>query len=144
MAEADLSNLGNALIPIARSAISSAFGKPDHYAREDYPWLQEHGASFVTLVYGKKLRGCIGTFEFYRPLLGDLKSNALAAPFLDSRFKTLAEHELQWIKIKISLLSPMQQIFFTDEQDALAQLQPNIDGVVFEYGCHRSTFLPQV
>lgn len=31
-----------------------------------------------------------------------------------------------------------------DETDALAQLRPGIDGIVFEYGYQRSTFLPQV
>ena len=33
---------------------------------------------------------------------------------------------------------------FADEADALALLRPGIDGVVFEYGHYRSTFLPQV
>ena len=33
---------------------------------------------------------------------------------------------------------------FADEADALAQLEPGVDGVIFEYGSHRSTFLPQV
>jgi AMMECR1 domain-containing protein len=33
---------------------------------------------------------------------------------------------------------------FKDEADALAQLCPGIDGIVFEFGRHRSTFLPQV
>jgi AMMECR1 domain-containing protein len=32
----------------------------------------------------------------------------------------------------------------TSEQDALAQLRPAVDGVIFEYGYYRSTFLPQV
>ena len=31
-----------------------------------------------------------------------------------------------------------------DEADALAQLRPHVDGVIFEYGRYRSTFLPQV
>jgi hypothetical protein len=31
-----------------------------------------------------------------------------------------------------------------DEREALARLRPGIDGLVFEYGHHRSTFLPQV
>ncbi len=31
-----------------------------------------------------------------------------------------------------------------DEADALAQMRPNVDGIVFEYGSYRSTFLPQV
>ena len=30
------------------------------------------------------------------------------------------------------------------EAHALAQLRPGVDGVVFEYGHYRSTFLPQV
>ena len=32
----------------------------------------------------------------------------------------------------------------SDEAHALAQLRPGVDGVVFEYGYHQSTFLPQV
>ena len=31
-----------------------------------------------------------------------------------------------------------------DEADALTQLRPGIDGVIFEYANYRSTFLPQV
>jgi AMMECR1 domain-containing protein len=38
----------------------------------------------------------------------------------------------------------MQPLVFSGEQEALAQLQPGIDGVVFEFGHYRSTFLPQV
>ena len=30
------------------------------------------------------------------------------------------------------------------EYAALAQLQPNVDGVIFQYGDYHSTFLPQV
>lgn len=144
MSDNDSNHTGRVLIPIARSAISSAFGKAGFHADEDLPWLHEKGASFVTLVQNKKLRGCIGTLEAHRPLLIDVKFNAQAAAFRDSRFLPLAEHELESTHIEISLLSPMQPIEFTDERDALAQLQPNIDGVVFEFGHHRSTFLPQV
>jgi AMMECR1 domain-containing protein len=38
----------------------------------------------------------------------------------------------------------MQPIQFSSETHALAQLRPGTDGVVFEYGNYRSTFLPQV
>ena len=31
-----------------------------------------------------------------------------------------------------------------DEAEALSQLRPNIDGVIFSYDCRRATFLPQV
>ena len=33
---------------------------------------------------------------------------------------------------------------FQSEADALAQLRPGVDGVVFSAGRYRSTFLPQV
>ncbi len=33
---------------------------------------------------------------------------------------------------------------FSDEPDALSQLRAGVDGLVFEYGHHTSTFLPQV
>jgi AMMECR1 domain-containing protein len=42
------------------------------------------------------------------------------------------------------VLSAIESVTFRDEEDALAQLRPEIDGVIFEYGYHRSTFLPQV
>lgn len=137
-------DVGRILIQAARSAISTVFGKTDAHLSEDFSWLHESGASFVTLMQGEMLRGCIGTLKPYRPLLNDVQSNAQAAAFRDSRFLPLAEPELEHTLIEISLLSPMQLIVFTDEQDALAQLQPGIDGVVFEFGHYRSTFLPQV
>jgi len=33
---------------------------------------------------------------------------------------------------------------FSSEQDLLAQLQPDIDGLILEEGFHRGTFLPSV
>ena len=38
----------------------------------------------------------------------------------------------------------MQALDFSNEQEAQSQLQPGVDGVVFEFGHYRSTFLPQV
>ncbi|HEY7657456.1 MAG TPA: AMMECR1 domain-containing protein, partial [Burkholderiales bacterium] len=46
--------------------------------------------------------------------------------------------------VEVSLLSPLEPLVFDDEGDALRQLKPGIDGLVFEYGHHSSTFLPQV
>jgi uncharacterized protein len=137
-------NPGKVLIPIARAAISKALGKPYGKIIEDMPWLHEKGASFVTLTQNKNLRGCIGTLEAHRPLLIDVKANAHAAAFRDPRFTPLKTHELDSTEIEVSLLSAMQPLVFSGEQDALAQLQSGIDGVVFEFGRYRSTFLPQV
>jgi AmmeMemoRadiSam system protein A len=136
--------IGQVLIAIARATISSALGEPVSKASENFPWLQQQGACFVTLTKNQQLRGCIGTLEAYRPLLVDVKSNAYAAAFRDPRFSPLTAEELPHTSIEISLLSAMQAMEFSNEKDALAQLKPNIDGVVFEYGHYRSTFLPQV
>ncbi|MDD5241485.1 MAG: AmmeMemoRadiSam system protein A [Sulfuricella sp.] len=134
---------GRTLIPIARSTISNALGR-DMQASEDAIWLKEPGACFVTLTQNHDLRGCIGSLEAHRPLLEDAKANAYAAAFRDTRFSPLTLGELDYTEIEISLLSPMRAMTFSDEPNALEQLRPGIDGVVFEYGRYRSTFLPQV
>lgn len=134
---------GQILIPIARATISNALGRAMQ-ANEKAEWLKEPGACFVTLTQNGDLRGCIGSLEAHRPLLDDVKANAYAAAFRDTRFSPLTLGELDLTEIEISLLSPMQPITFSDEADALKQLRPVIDGVVFEYGRYRSTFLPQV
>jgi AmmeMemoRadiSam system protein A len=131
------------LLPIARASIASQFGKR-HAADESAPWLREQGASFITLNLDNKLRGCIGSLKAHRTLLDDIKANALAAAFKDPRFKPLSAAEYENIEVEISLLSALTAMQFTDEASALAQLQPNVHGVIFEYGHHRSTFLPQV
>lgn len=134
---------GQILLPIARAAIARELGQPAA-AAEDAEWLCEHGATFVTLKQGEQLRGCIGSLQAYRPLLHDVKSNAVAAAFRDPRFAPLRASELDMTRIEVSLLSRQEPMAFEDEAHALAQLRPGIDGIVFEYGYHHSTFLPQV
>jgi len=144
MPESDMNKRGEVLISIARNSIESEFGRQQESDNEDLPWLKEKGATFVTLNRNAQLRGCIGTLEAHRPLLLDVKGNAYAAAFRDPRFSPLTENELSDTEVEVSLLSAMLPMLFSDEQDALAQLQPGIDGVVFEFGRYRSTFLPQV
>jgi AmmeMemoRadiSam system protein A len=134
---------GKLLLTIARAAISNALDVP-RTADETAPWLAEHGACFVTLTQHGQLRGCIGTLQAHRSLLEDVKSNAVSAALHDPRFMPLRAAELDSTRIEVSLLSPPQALAFRDETDALAQLRPHVDGVVFEYRHYRSTFLPQV
>ena len=134
---------GNVLLPIARAAISRALNVP-RAADETAPWLVEHGACFVTLTQHGQLRGCIGSLQAHRPLLDDVKSNAVAAALRDPRFAPLNAEELDITRIEISLLSASVVMDIRDEADALAQLRPGVDGVILEYGRHCSTFLPQV
>lgn len=134
---------GQTLLPIARAAISGALGSP-RAAADNAAWLHEPGATFVTLTQRGQLRGCIGTLEARRPVLEDVKANAVAAALRDPRFSPLLPTELACTDIEVSLLSSMQVLRFGSEADALAQLRPGIDGIVLEFGHCRGTFLPQV
>ena len=136
-------NTGATLLAIARSAIRRQLGV-NADAPESDEWLREPGACFITLKQGEQLRGCIGSLKAHRPLLEDVKANALAAAFRDPRFKPLEAAELDTTRMEVSLLSPLEPMKFESEQDALSQLRPGVDGIVFEYGYHQSTFLPQV
>ena len=134
---------GNMLPSLARAAIASRFGLSLD-SRTETPFLDEHGACFVTLMQTGQLRGCIGSLQAYRPLLDDVKENAMAAAFRDPRFKPLAASEYNEICIEVSLLSPLKAMTISNEEDALTQFQPGVDGVVLHRGDKRGTFLPQV
>jgi len=134
---------GHVLLPLARAAICRELGQTPP-AVSDADWLRTPGASFVTLTKDGQLRGCIGTLAAHRPLADDVTANAIAAAFRDPRFKPLTSDEFTVVSIEVSLLSPAESLTWEDEAGALAQLRPDIDGVIFQYGHHRSTFLPQV
>lgn len=134
---------GTVLLPLARAAIARKLGK-SHAAPAEAAWLREQGACFITLTHGEKLRGCIGTLRAHRTLVDDVTANAVAAAFRDPRFKPLTATEFETVEVEISLLSALEPLTFSGEGEALAQLRAGQDGVVFEYGHHSSTFLPQV
>ena len=135
---------GAVLLSLARGAISTELGLAPRDADTAAAWLARQGACFVTLMLDAKLRGCIGTLRAHRALGEDARANAVGAAFRDPRFKPLSAAEFPGIAMEISLLSPLEPLVFGDEPDALRQLRPGLDGLVFEYGHHSSTFLPQV
>lgn len=138
-----MSELGPVLLQLARAAIAQRFGHAVP-AIADLPELHRPGATFVTLTQHGQLRGCIGSLEAWRPLRTDVQENARGAAFRDPRFEPLREDELLQTRVEVSLLTPAELMDCRDESDALGQLRPNIDGVIFTAGHHRSTFLPQV
>lgn len=135
---------GHVLLPLARAAISSELGLAPGAAGEGPSWLKQQGACFITLMREGKLRGCIGTLRPHRPLVEDVMANAVGAAFRDPRFAPLTVAEFSGVAVEISVLSPLESMSFGDERDALSQLRAGLDGIVFEYGRHTSTFLPQV
>jgi hypothetical protein len=135
--------LGATLLHLARAAIGERLGRPAA-AEAGHARLHEPGATFVTLTRQGSLRGCIGSLEAHRPLAQDVRENAVAAAFRDPRFTPLAAEEFEFIRVEVSLLTEPEPLAFVDEADFMARLRPGVDGIVFQYGRHRSTFLPQV
>lgn len=136
--------LGQELLQQARSAIEEALGGAPCPPSADLPTLKEPGATFVTLLKEGQLRGCIGTLQAYRPLIADIRSNAVAAALHDSRFYAVELNELKKIQIEVSLISPPEVLPFSDENDLRHKLEPGVDGVTIQAGARQATFLPQV
>lgn len=136
--------LGPALLSRVRNTIA---GRLDLPLRDEqaHPRLTRPGATFVTLHYQGRLRGCMGRLEAgSHSLETDVRRNAHRAAFEDPRFKPLSAVEWPHLEVEVSLLDPPEPLAFVSEAAALANLQPGIDGVIFSWRHYRSTFLPQV
>lgn len=135
------------LLDTARAAIRHGLdtGRPPEVDMAACPErLRRPGAAFVTLKRDGALRGCIGSLEPHRPLLRDVAMNAWAAAFRDPRFPPLDASEYQRIDLHISILGPPRPLVFTTEQDLIARLRPDIDGLIIRQGDRQATFLPAV
>ena len=108
------------------------------------PSLREAGASFVTLMEGGQLRGCIGALEPYQSLAEDVREHAVAAALEDLRFPPVNDRELSRINIEVSRLTRPVPLPYRDADELLSKLRPHVDGVILRDGFRRSTFLPQV
>jgi AmmeMemoRadiSam system protein A len=138
---------GQILLDLAHRSIKTGLkkGHPLSINLRDYPAeLAQQRATFVTLEKNKQLRGCIGMLEAVLPLAEDITENAFSAAFRDPRFMPVEESEINELEIHLSILSPSEEIVFTSEQDLIAQIRPNVDGLILESGSHRGTFLPSV
>jgi len=139
-----LSDMDRLITSLARNAIAAHLGLAAKQPMPEEACLTEPRACFVTLHKHGALRGCIGSLLAHRPLGEDITANALAAALHDPRFPPLSSDEFNEIDIEVSVLSPPEQIFPRDEAELISILRPGVDGVILEYGAHRSTFLPQV
>lgn len=138
---------GETLLNVAREAIVDALQMDvptTDQVDKTAPWLFEPAATFITLMQHGRIRGCIGSLKAHQALLDNVCCNAVSAALHDTRFFPVTADEFVTIDVEVSLLSALQPLGFTSESDALATLSPHVDGVMLEYGNHRSTFLPQV
>lgn len=101
-------------------------------------------ASFVTLHKAGRLRGCCGSALARRPLVEDIRANAMRSAFGDPRFAPLERGEWDEVSLSVTVLSPLQEMSFESEADLLSQLQPHRDGLVIEDAGRGALFLPAV
>jgi AmmeMemoRadiSam system protein B/AmmeMemoRadiSam system protein A len=135
---------GSTLISIASGSISNALGLGPKPEVDGAAWLEQAGATFVTLLRAGALRGCIGSLEAVRPIGADVADNALGAAFRDPRFPALTRDEWPLCSVEVSLLSAPKPIQFADEDHLLALIRAGEDGLILEAAGRRATFLPQV
>jgi AmmeMemoRadiSam system protein B/AmmeMemoRadiSam system protein A len=141
--EVPLHEAGKTLLGLARRAIEARlFGTASGV--EAAPWLEQAGATFVTLTKNEELRGCIGSLQPARPLGDDIAENALGAAFRDPRFPAMTAGEWPQCRVEVSLLSTPKPLRFADEADLLFQIEAGADGLILEADGKRGTFLPQV
>ncbi len=138
-------HLRSQLLLIAKQSILEGFknGHPLIVNPHDEE-LQERRACFVTLEIEGNLRGCIGSLEAHQTLAQNVSRNAFNAAFQDARFQPLTEDEFTQTDIEISILTTPQEVSYASEEDLFRKLAPQVDGVIYEDGDNRSTFLPQV
>jgi hypothetical protein len=135
------------LLQIARNSMELAVREDKKLpiqVKEFSSFLQQDGASFVTLTLNGRLRGCIGTLKAYQPLVLDVREHAILAALEDPRFPPVRERDLALIHIEVSRLSEPKPFPYQSPQELLMGLQPGKDGVVLRLGHRSATYLPQV
>lgn len=70
--------------------------------------------------------------------------NAKNSAFSDPRFLPVQQNEISQLKIAVSILSEPKKMSFTDENDLLRQMRPNIDGIIIKDGIYQAVYLPSV
>ncbi len=135
------------LLRLARAALEAAVrgeSPPPVNPTDLPPALTRPGASFVTLMNGDELRGCIGGLHAQQPLYEDVRDHTAQSALRDYRFPSVTAAEAPRIEIEISVLTEPQPLRYDSPDHLLQRLRPNVDGVILNQGLRRATFLPQV
>ena len=102
---------GSEILRLARGSIEYGLfhSKPLPVDCDELPRvLAEPAATFTTVRFENQLRGCCGTLEAVRPLAEDVSHSAFRAAFRDVRFEPVGKHELEAIRLEVSVLSPLE------------------------------------
>jgi AmmeMemoRadiSam system protein A len=140
---------GQILLRLARQTIEERLGlaATDPVAPQELedPALQNFQGVFVTLNKRGMLRGCIGSLQGMESIVDGVRRHAVNAALHDNRFPVLTADEVEELQIDISVLTPPQDLGYTDGEDLIRKLRPGTDGVIISApGGAGATFLPQV
>lgn len=128
-----------ALLGCARRAIRDRVrGTPTGITPLQDSTLQAPGAAFVTLMCKGELRGCIGYVEPVKSLAQAVAHCAEAAAFADPRFPPVTPNELPYLRVEVSVLSPLRPV--ADPQE----IQIGTHGLFISQGGRHGLLLPQV
>lgn len=137
------------MLRLARGVVAVRLGGPGFDAPPGAAWLDEDGASFVTVrcpdaAGNLQLHGCIGSIAAVRPLREDVTHNAVMAAFEDPRSRRLEPAELSRARFEVSVLGPRSLYRPASFDDLIEGLRPGLDGLVVSGPANRGVFLPQV
>lgn len=135
------------LLKLARETISAELNKKE-IEKNTLIAAKKHDLKkgvFVTIYEKGVLRGCIGQIIPVLPLWQTIIETAKSAAFHDPRFNPLQRKELPYIKIEISILSPLQKLKTKNSEQYLELIDPKKHGIFIESETHKSgILLPQV
>lgn len=106
--------------------------------------LRIPSAVFVTLEVRGELNGCIGSLEPTDPLGVAVARRAYDAAFNDPRLPRLTRNDRGDLRIEISILTPMEHLDVSTEEELLSLLRPGVDGLLITGRGRQATFLPAV
>ena len=138
---------GDLLLRIAEEAVvDGLLGSPPRGRAVSTmpPALREPRGVFVTLSVNGRLNGCLGSMEGVEPLAHGTARHAWSAAFADPRLPALRAADYEALTIEVSVLSRLAPLPARSRPELLAQLRPDLDGVVVAAANRRALFLPAV
>jgi len=140
---------GHTLLRLARQTVEEQLGQtatdPAQPEELEDPDLRRHRGVFVTLNKRGMLRGCIGSLLGVESIVDGVRRHAVNAALHDHRFPMVTGDEVDELQIDISVLTAPQNLEYTDGEDLVQKLRPQVDGVILKAPAGAgATFLPQV
>jgi uncharacterized protein len=129
----------SALLALARQAILARVTGKDFSVQEyEIPAGIDAVGVFVTVRVDSALRGCIGFAEMHAPLDVALADAAARAVSEDSRFEPISPHELQRLRLDVTLLLQQEPLHRPGD------ISIGTHGIRIDHAGKRGLLLPQV